>query len=162
MMRGALGTRKKQRMTTRCVPNTGPTDSSPLSPRSLTTSHPDSSLDLRSVSHQLRTVSCTLDESVYLVEPVRQDAEAHRALNRLEILLPVSVAVPAPAVVPAPALLLPVAVSVPVAPGLLLSAAVPVHVDDVYLAHVRLLRVAHARETPEQIKVILQSSYEYP
>ena len=68
-------------------------------------------------------------------------------------------AVPAPAVVPAPALLLPVAVSVPVEPGLLLSAAVPVHVDDVYLAHVRLLRVAKAREAPEQIKVKPQSSY---
>jgi hypothetical protein len=48
----------------RCLPNTGPTDSSPLSPRSLTTAHPGSSLELRPVSHQLRTVSCTLDESV--------------------------------------------------------------------------------------------------
>jgi hypothetical protein len=65
-------------------------------------------------------------------------------------------------VVPAPAVLLQVAVVVPVPPGFLLRVAVPVLVDDVYLAHVRLLRVAKARETPEQIKVKPQSSYEYP
>jgi hypothetical protein len=40
---------------------------------------------------------------------------------------------------------------------------VPVpYVSDVYLADVRLLRVANARQTPEQITVKLQSSYEYP
>ena len=49
------------------------------------------------------------------------------------------------------------AVVVPVpAPAVL----VPVqYVDDVYLVHVRLLRVAKARETREQIKVKPQSSY---
>jgi hypothetical protein len=40
---------------------------------------------------------------------------------------------------------------------------VPVpYVGDVYLADVRLLRVANARQTPEQITVKLQGSYEYP
>ena len=34
------------------------------------------------------------------------------------------------------------------------------YVDDVYLAHVRVLKVVNARETPEQITVKLQSSYE--
>jgi hypothetical protein len=47
----------------------------------------------------------------------------------------------------------------PLGPAVL--APVP-YVDDVHLAHVRLLRVAKARETPEQITVKLQSSYEYP
>ncbi len=108
---------------------------------------------------ELRPLSRTLDESPvpdYLVEPVGHDVEAHRAQNRT--------AVPVP-VVPAPAMLLQVAVAVPVPPGFLLQVcrvAVPVHVDDVYLVHVRLLRVAKARETPEQINVKLQSSYEYP
>ena len=110
--------------------------------------------------------------------------EAHREMNWPAVLLSVAVAVPmpapallpmpafaavllpavvlVPAVVPAPAVLLPVAVAVTVPPGFLLLAAVPVHVDDVYLAHVRLLRVANAREAPEQIKVKLQSSDEYP
>ena len=83
----------------------------------------------------------TLDESVYRVEPARQEVEANRstfnyggnppqmissdaarwcAQNRSAILLPV----PAPAVVlvPAPAVLL--AVAVPVPPGLLLPVAV--------------------------------------
>jgi hypothetical protein len=154
-------------MTSPCLPDTGSLDSSPLAPGSLTPSHPGSSLELR-------PLSCTL------VEPVRQDVEAHRALSRSAVLLsvavpvfvpaPAVVPVPAfaavllpavvlvPAVVPVPAVLLPVAVAVRVPPGLLLS----VHVDDVYLAHVRMLSVAHARETSEQIKVKPQSSYEYP
>ena len=105
---------------------------------------------------ELRPLSRTLDESDYLVEPVGHDVEAHRAQNRT--------AVPVP-VVPAPAVLLQMAVAVPVPPCFLLRVcrvAVPVHVDDVYLVHVRLLRVAKARETPEQINVKLQSSYEYP
>ena len=104
----------------------------------------------------------TLDESVYLVQPVWQEVEAHRptfnysgnpphkipAQNRSAVLLSVAVAVPAPAAV--------------LAPAVLLIVALPVHIDDAYLAHVRLLRVANARETPEQIKVKPQSSYEYP
>jgi hypothetical protein len=55
-----------------------------------------------------------------------------------------------------------VAVAVPVPPGFLLRVAVPVHEGDVYLAQVRLLRVAKPRETPGKIKVNPQSSYEYP
>jgi hypothetical protein len=49
------------------------------------------------------------------------------------------------------------AVVVPVpAPAVL----VPVqYVDDVYLVHVRLQRVANASETPRQITLKLQSSY---
>jgi hypothetical protein len=77
-------------------------------------------------------------------------------------MVPASAVMPAPAGVPAPAVLLQVAVAEPVPPGFLLRVAVPVHVDDVYLAQVRLLTVAKARETPEQIKVKPQSSYEYP
>ena len=58
----------------------------------------------------------------------------------------------------------------PVGGSLAVAVAVPApvvlapvqYVDDVYLVHVRLLRVTKARETPEQIKVKLQSSYEYP
>jgi hypothetical protein len=88
--------------------------------------------------------------------------QAHPALHRFAVLL----AVPAPAMVPAPAVMpAPAGVPAPAvvpAPGFLLRVAVPVHVDDVYLAQVRLLTVAKARETPEQIKVKPQSSYEYP
>jgi len=99
------------------------------------------------------------------------------ALNRSVVLLPVAVAVLAPAMAPAPAmvpapvpvpallllLLLPVALPARAPAGVPQPAVlVPVpSVDDVYLANVRLLRVANARETPEeQITVKLQSSYE--
>jgi hypothetical protein len=145
-MQGASGSLKKQRMTSPCLPNTESPERSPLAPGSLTPSHPGSFL---------MPLSCNL------LEPVRQDVEAHPALNRSALLLPVAVRVHAPAVVPAPAVLLALAVAVAVPPGFLLRGAVPVHVDDVYLAHVRLLRAAQARETPEQTRgrVKLQSSF---
>jgi hypothetical protein len=120
--------RKNERMASPCLPGTASSECSPtLAPGSLTPSHPGSSLELR-------PLSCNL------LETVRQDVEAHPALNRSAVLLQLAVAVPVP-------------------PGFLLREEVPVHVDDAYLAHVRLLRVAHARETPEQIKKKLQSSY---
>ena len=86
----------------------------------------------------------------------RRESKAAKGSKRMAsaVLLPVAV--------PAPAVLLQVAVAVPVPPGFLLREEVPVHVDDAYLAHVRLLRVAKSRETPGQIKVKPQSSYEYP
>jgi hypothetical protein len=110
-------------MTSPCLPNSGSPDSSPLASGSLTPSHPGSSLELR-------PLSCTL------VEPVRQDVEADRALIRSAVLLSVAVPalVPAPAVVPVPAfaaVLLPAVVLVPAvvpAPAVLLPVAVAVPV----------------------------------